>query len=122
MDHLQRFQALVKLISAQLELYGQLVSVEWQEEKRRLQHLAFFILLGVMCVGAFLFSLGVLLIALSWDTDYRLFVITTMVGVYGLGAVACFYWVRKMLGNLNQSFSATRMEIISDFQVIRRQL
>lgn len=106
----------------QLELYGQLVSVEWQEEKWRLQQLALFILLGVMCLIAFLFLLGVLLITLTWDTDYRLFAITTMMGVYGLGAVACFYWVRKMLGNLYQSFSATRMEILSDIQVIRSQL
>lgn len=105
-----------------LELYGQLVRVEWQEEKRRLQQLVFFIVLGAMCLSTFFIFFGVLLIALTWDTDYRLFTIAVVMGLYGLGAVACFYWAGKKLGNVYQSFSVTRMEILSDIQVIRSQL
>lgn len=122
MDPLQRIQAFAKLLLMQLELYGQLANVEWQEEKRHLQQLATIIMLGVVFFAAFLFGAGIFLVTLVWDTDYRLFAIAALVGTYGLGAAVCSYWVRKKMAGSYKSFSAIRAEIISDIELIRSQL
>ncbi len=56
MEIITRLRAMAKIVLTRLELHGQLVSVEWAEERQRLQQLIAIALLGfIFLFCAFLF-------------------------------------------------------------------
>ena len=69
----------------QAGLHGQLLRVEWAQEKARLRKLVMASLLGFVCLLGLLAALGTLLLAVYWDTPYRIRAVSALVAIYGLG-------------------------------------
>ena len=105
-----------------VELHGQLARLEWAEETRRLLRLVLFA--GV--VFAFLLSLllvlSALLLALSWATPYQWPGILAVVTVHGLGLLLACWRLKVQIDRGAQSFAATREELATGFDVLRRTI
>src|SRR5579862_5156150 len=56
----------------QLILHGELARVEWVEEKNRLLQMLVGAILGFACLLCIMLSAGGLLLALCWETAYRI--------------------------------------------------
>jgi uncharacterized membrane protein YqjE len=106
----------------QVALHGQLAQVEWGEEKNRLLRMLAGAALGFACLLCVMLSLGVLALALCWETVYRIPSAAVLVALYGLGIG--FAWRRfaalSALGG--QSFAATRVELAADLALLRSKL
>jgi uncharacterized membrane protein YqjE len=106
----------------QVALHGQLAQVEWGEEKNRLLRMLAGAALGFACLLCVMLSLGVLALALCWETVYRIPSAAVLVALYGLGIG--FAWRRfaalSALGG--QSFAATRIELAADLALLRSKL
>lgn len=122
MEILKRLRSMAKIVLARLELHGQLVSVEWAEERQRLQQLFAVSLLGfIFLLCAFLF-IGFFVVALAWASDYRLHAIAAMLVFYIVGCCVCVYRVVSLAARSSASFAATREEVAADLALIRSQL
>lgn len=106
----------------QVALHGQLAQVEWGEEKKRLSRMLVGAALGFACLLCVMLAVGALVLALCWETVYRIPVAAALIGVYGLGAG--FAWRRiaalSVLGG--QSFATTRAELAADLALLRSKL
>ncbi len=107
---------------AQASLHGQLARVEWAEEKSRLLQMLVFGLLGFAGLLCVLLAAGALVLALSWDTPYRIAAAVALLAVYGL--IAGFAWVRlkTLSARGNQAFAATREELAADIALLKSNL
>jgi uncharacterized membrane protein YqjE len=119
---IQRLRALAKIFFVQLELHGKLAKVEWAEEKIRLQQLFIMAGVGFACLLCALLFAGFFVIALSWDTEYRLITIAAMFGFYSLVLGFCIYRIAILAARGSITFAATREEIAADLALIRSQL
>ncbi len=106
----------------QAELYGQLACVEWAEEKRRLLKMLAATIAGVVCLLCALLFVGVLAIALSWDTAYRIHAVVAMLVVYGIGIAIAWHWLQAYSALGDKSFAATREEFAADMALIKSKL
>jgi uncharacterized membrane protein YqjE len=106
----------------QLALQGQLVQLEWGEEKDRLLKMLVGAVLGLACLQCVMLSVGAVVLALCWETVYRIPAAAALLGLYGLGTG--FAWRRftalSALGG--QSFAATRVELAADLALLRSKL
>lgn len=114
-----KLRQVVKTVSHQLDLYSQLASVEWKEEKSRLTRMLIFLLLGFTFFFCLLFALSSMLLLYSWNTEYRSWAMAALVGLYGLGIWFSWYCFRKLGDRDNQAFSATREELAVDIALLR---
>ncbi len=106
----------------QAGLHGQLLRVEWEQEKARLLKLAMASLLGFVCLLGLLAALATLLLAVYWDTPWRIRAVSALVLIYGLG-VACAWRLYKAQAALGErSFSASRSELAADLELLRGKL
>jgi uncharacterized membrane protein YqjE len=107
---------------AQASLHAQLAQVEWQEEKQRLRQMVAFTLMGFACFLCFIFFTGALVLAISWDTPYRIHVFIGLIFCY----LAALIWAALKLKVLaeqgEKSFAATRAEILADIDLIKSAL
>jgi uncharacterized membrane protein YqjE len=106
----------------QASLHGQLARVEWAAEKKRISGLLFAALIagiGVLCT---LLMTGVLVLAFSWDTPYRIPAAVSLILFYA--ACAGFAWMRfkSLSGRGREAFAGTREEIAADVAMIRSRL
>lgn len=122
MEIIQRLRASAAIVLTHLELHGRLASMEWQQEKNRLQQLLVFSMLGLMCVFCFLIFVGVLVIALGWPTEYRLYTVAGVVVFYATGLAICCFRCKRLLAQGATSFAETRAEVAADIELIRSQL
>ena len=106
----------------QAELYGQLACVEWAEEKRRLTKMIATTLIGAIFLSCTLIFFGLLVIALSWDTAYRIPALLTLMVGYGGGIAICWQKLQTLSALGSQSFSATRQEMAADLALIKSKL
>jgi len=102
---------------AQARLHGQLVRVEWEEEKIRLLKLLVAALLGLAGLLCFMLFAGIAVLASSWDSGYRIPVAVILVAVYALGAALAWRWFRAL--SARRSFAATREELAADLALLR---
>jgi uncharacterized membrane protein YqjE len=122
MEIINRLRSMAKMMLTRLELHGQLISVEWAEERQRLQQLMTISLLGfIFLFCAFLF-IGFLAIALTWDSDYRIHTIIAMLVFYILGFAVCAYRFACLAARSSATFAATREEVAADLALLRSQL
>lgn len=122
MEIIKRLRSMAKMLLTRLELHGQLVCVEWAEEKQRLRQLLVVSLLGFVFLFCGLLFVGIFAIALSWATDYRIHVIGGMLALYILGFCLCAYQFSILTERSSASFAATREEVAADLALIRSQL
>jgi uncharacterized membrane protein YqjE len=106
----------------QAALHVELLRVEWAEEKSRLLKLVMATLLGFVCLLGLMVTLGALLLALYWDTPYRIYAVSALLAVYGLGLALAWRLFRAQAALGRQSFAATRSEVAADLELLRSQL
>jgi uncharacterized membrane protein YqjE len=106
----------------QVALHGQLAQVEWDAEKNRLLKMLVGAVLCVACLLCVMLSVGALVLALCWETVYRIPAAAALVGLYAVGTG--FAWSRfATLSALSgQSFAATRLELAADLALLRSKL
>lgn len=122
MEIIRRARALFKILLTRLELHGQLISVEWAEERLRLQQLGVVILLAFIFLFCALLFIGIFAVALSWGTEYRNYAIGAVFLAYMLGFCICAYRIKVLVVRSSKTFSATREEIAADLDLIRSRL
>lgn len=122
MEIIKRLRSMAKIALIRLELHGQLMRVEWAEERQRLLQLLAISLLGFIFLICALLFVGVFAIALSWATDYRIHVVGGMLALYSLGFCLCAYRFSILVERSTASFAASREEVAADLALIRSQL
>jgi uncharacterized membrane protein YqjE len=106
----------------QLTLHADLVSVEWAEEKIRLQKMMMITFFGFACLLGGLLFLGVLILLFTWDTPYRIPAAIALIAIYALGAGIAWHYVRLLSVQGEQAFAATREEFAADIALLRGKL
>jgi uncharacterized membrane protein YqjE len=106
----------------QVALHAQLAQIEWEEEKSRLLRTLLGAALGFACLLCVLLSVGALVLALCWETEYRIPAATALVGLYGLGTGWMWRRAAAQAALSSQSFAATRLELAADLALLRSKL
>lgn len=108
-------------LMTQLALQGELLHLEWQQEKRRLQWVMLYSVLSICFVFlTFLFT-GFALLYLNRDNDSFSVFIWALPLFFTLSAVVCFFSIQH-LGRKGQSaFSASYQELKTNIQLVRSQ-
>jgi len=122
LDALRVLRSAGNTLGAQAGLYTELAKIEWAQEKARLARLLVVAAVAFICLfGAVLFA-GILILALVWDTEYRIITIAGLLIAYLLG-IAIAVWRLKVLTAKGQhAFAATRRELAADIALIKSQL
>ena len=107
---------------SQVALHGQLLRVEWAEEKNRLLKMLLVTLLGFACLLCVMFFSGMLLLAISWDTGYRIPAFAALIALYGFGTMTAWRRFKTLSELSDRAFSATREELSADAALIRGKL
>lgn len=107
---------------AQTALHAALARVEWAEEKRRLLRMLLFALLGFAFLLCTLLFAGVLVLAVSWETDFRIPALMLLVALFGLGVHLAWKRFQLLSAQGEQAFAATREEIAADIALLRSKL
>lgn len=103
----------------QAGLHGQLARLEWAEEKSRLHRMLITGLLGFASLLSSMVFVGILVMATTWDTVYRLPAITAVVVVYGLATGFAWRRLRSLSAEGEAAFAATREELAADMALLR---
>ncbi|WP_052830340.1 phage holin family protein [Gynuella sunshinyii] len=119
---LRLFRSSSQAILAQANLHQRLIKLEWEEEKKRLSRLFIIYLFGFACLICLIFFLGFLVVALSWDTQYRTESILILCCMYGLGVYFSWKIFSRLVKAPEGFFSNTREELAADFSMIKSKL
>ncbi len=103
----------------QASLHAQLAHLEWTEEKRRLLRLLIITLLGFAALLCLVMGTTALLLAVAWDTAFRIPVALALTGTYGLAAGLAWRRFKRLIRLGEDSFSATRQELSADLALLR---
>ncbi|RPH68206.1 MAG: hypothetical protein EHM83_00065 [Burkholderiales bacterium] len=103
----------------QAGLHGQLARLEWAEEKSRLHQMLITGLIGFASLLSFMIFTGILVVATTWDTVYRLPAIIAVVAVYGLATGFAWRRLRSLSALGKEAFAATREEFAADMALLR---
>lgn len=104
---------------AQATLHSELIRVEWEEEKNRLVQMLIFSLCGFICGLCLLVFCGVLVLALSWDTEYRIHAVVALIAFFGLGIFIVWRRFQKLALLSTHAFAATREELSADLALMK---
>lgn len=116
------FRSASHAIFTQVNLHHELARVEWQEEKARLTQLFVAYLVGFAFLICLMFFIGVLVLALSWDTQYRTTSVLILTSVYGLGTYLAWNRFYRLAKSPEAFFSNTREELAADLSMIKSKL
>lgn len=108
-----------KALFSQATLHGQLARIEWAEEKNRLLKMFIAALCGFACLLCIMLFSGVLVLVLSWTTEYRIPVLILMIVFYGLGAAMAWKHLQCLMAQGDQAFAATRDELAADANLLK---
>lgn len=109
-------------VLAQTSLHGQLLAVEWAQEKQRLLAMVVVILLGFACLLAIMLLGTALVLALSWETDYRIAAVLALLALYGLGLALAWRRFEQLLALGDSVFAGTRSELAADLALLKGAL
>jgi len=111
-----------RALFSQVTLHGQLAQIEWAEEKIRLQKMFVSALLGFVCLLCVMLFSGVLVLLLSWSTDYRIPVLVLIIASYGVGVGMAWKRFQYYFSQSDQTFAATRNELAADAALFKSSL
>jgi len=107
-------------VLTQAGLHGQLVWVDWLDEKARLLRMLLIAVLGFATLQALLLSITVLVMALSWNSLYRLVALTGLTLVFATTLVWVWHRLRALAALGMYSFADSRRELATDLALLRR--
>lgn len=119
---IQSFRSVSEPLADQFKLHQQLVKVEWAEEKKRLSLMLVISLLGFACFICLLVFVGILVLVLSWNTNFIVMAIILLCAVYGLGAYLAWNRLMLLVKRPEGFFANTRKELAADIDLIKRKL
>lgn len=122
LDALRLLRSAGSALSAQAALHGQLMRVEWEEEKSRLLQIIVMMLIAFVCGLCIFIFFGILVLATCWDTPYRIHSLAAVIASYALGIGFAYYKIRQLAARGSQAFIATREELAADIALIRSKL
>lgn len=122
MHAIRVFRKAGKALCAQIVLHGQLARVEWAEEKSRLLMMLMLTLLGFACLLCGMLFAGALVLALTWETPYRIPAVLALIAVYGMGAGIAWRKFHALSARGVTAFAATREELAADIAMINNYL
>lgn len=111
-----------RALFAQAALHGQLVWLEWAEEKQRLLHILLTTLFSFACVLCVMLLGNALVLALTWATAYRIHALLSLLCLHGLAGAFAWRHLHHLLGRSSASFAATRAELAADIALIKSTL
>lgn len=103
-------------------LHGQLMRLEWAQEKERVLKMLLVTLLGFSCLICAMLVLGALALLLSWDTPYRIHVLVALAAMYFGTTWYCWWQFQRLSAASAQAFAATRAELEADMEMLRNSL
>ncbi len=122
MDAVRTLKSLGSTLNAQAGLYVQLAELEWKQEKERLLKMCVALVIALFSFLCAMLFLGILIMAIVWDTEYRIPVIAGLIGVYLLG-IALAVWRFKVLALQGErAFASIKEELAADIALIKREL
>jgi uncharacterized membrane protein YqjE len=104
---------------AQGSLHLQLIQVEWALEKLRYRRMMNLVLMGVPMITCSLLAFGYLVMAISWDTRFRIVTAAVLFMLYSTGAVITVYRLQKLAVLGKEAFADSRREIAADIALLR---
>jgi uncharacterized membrane protein YqjE len=122
MSVLRRVRSAGSALLDQASLHGELLGLEWTQEKSRLRRMASALLLGFACLLGVLGALGALLLSVYWDTPHRVTAVASLVALYGLGAALAWRQFQAHADRSAESFAASRAELAADVQLLRSRM
>jgi len=122
LDAIRLLRSAGKSLFAQLALHGQLALVEWAEEKDRLLKMLIVALLGFACVLCFMVLGGALVLALFWETAYRIPAAVSVMAVFVIGIAIAWRRLQALSALGSQAFAVSREELAIDIAMIRSKL
>jgi uncharacterized membrane protein YqjE len=100
-------------------LHAQLARIEWQQEKTRLLWMLLILLLGFACLLCAMLLASALVLAVSWDTPYRVPALACLVLLHGLGVAVAWERFQRRSGLGGQTFAASLEELAADATLLR---
>ena len=103
-------------------LHGQLIRLEWAQEKDRLLKMLLMTLLGFSSLICAMLAVGALALLLSWETAYRIHVMVALVIMYF--GITGYAWrqFQRLYAASARTFAATRVELEADLEMLRNSL
>lgn len=114
-----KLRTILGALLTQGSLYGELIWVEWEEEKSRLLSMVMALLFGFTFLFCALLSISALVLIFSWDTSYRNLAIFGLLTFYGVGAILAFIRLSALAKRSYLAFTDTREELAADIALIR---
>jgi uncharacterized membrane protein YqjE len=111
-----------KALFAQGALHAELIKLEWAEEKHRLFLLLITLLAGTVFMLCTLLSVGTLVLALSWDTQYRVLAQIVLTLCYGSGMLIAWRRFHQLAALGGHAFADSCAELGADLALIREKL
>lgn len=109
----------LQAVLAQFSLHLQLLQVEWEEEKSRLQKMLILLCVGFSLFLCTLISMSVLVLTLSWDTSYRLSSMVVLLILFASSTGLVYYCLQKIMAQKGQAFNDSRKEFAADFALLK---
>lgn len=119
MDALRLLFSAGGALLAQAGLHGQLARLEWAEEKSRLHRMLITGLVGFASLLCSMIFIGILVMATTWHTGYRIQAIIAAVALYGLATGLAWRRLRSLSALGKDAFAATREEFSADLALLR---
>ena len=122
LDAIRLLRSAGKTLFTQAALHAQLARVEWEEEKGRLLKMLLVLLLGFAGTLCVLVFVGVLVLAFSWETAYRIPASIGLILAYTIGVAVAWRRLQALSAQSGHAFAATREELAVDVAMIRSKL
>lgn len=106
----------------QASLHAQLAQVEWAEEKRRVLTMYWVAQLGLAGLLCVLLFAGVLVLAIGWQTPYRVPSVVVLIAAYAAATALAWRRFQALAAQGDRSFAATRAEIAADLALLKSKL
>lgn len=109
-------------LSEQAGLYAELVQLELEAQKVRYKRMMIFLVIAFFCLLGLLIFTGVFILALSWDTEYRIHSILLIMFIYLLGLIIFGLQAKKLATAGPPAFETLKQEICADINAIKSEL
>jgi uncharacterized membrane protein YqjE len=106
----------------QLALHGQLVHIQFKEEKIRLLKMFIVTLMGLGCLLCLMLFVGIFVLAFYWNTEYRIPAAILLIAIYALGCGVAWFRLKTLLALGDQAFASTREELAADIAMLKSRL
>lgn len=103
-------------------LHEELAQQEWAQEKARLLQLLLASLLGFTCLVITLLLSCALVVALSWQTPYRIVALLGLLLGHGLVAALAWWRASTLVARGAMRFATTREELAADIALLKSRL